>query len=406
MSFNWTEAYQLELLLSAEREQRHVHGVKLRRGEHVVKTLQLSQGSEDPETKEDAFLLPSKPCREAEDVTEPVGKVELMPPHRRSSALNDFLLVLADNANSLSAREGRPWDHVFMLLSAISVPGDVAVMIEDPEPPSFEALGSMGFSYTATVYRLGKLRDFDTGDDEKHSSEGSVWLDPASRSFRLSGEAKSTKVGPLYMDILARGGDEAEGAKMDLGKAKVYGNVNLTVQKRQQCLIYDWPQSSENASHDLLAVAEQKLMFYATTEVRGEDCAIFVAPLLQKRWIHLYVDMESDRPDAILRAEIHRAGKLLRTVDVRHWHSSEKAKAALQPEPGWHCASGTVDMGQLAHLGMREQHLWSQELLETLQALRLPSSSFAARSAGRENRGAGLLRVVVSSCVQCAMRGA
>ena len=32
-----------------------------------------------------------------------------------------------------------------------------------------------------------------------------------------------------------------------------------------------------------------------------QDCGIFIAPLARGRWLHLWVDMESDNPDAFLR---------------------------------------------------------------------------------------------------------
>ena len=34
---------------------------------------------------------------------------------------------------------------------------------------------------------------------------------------------------------------------------------------------------------------------------RRQDCGIFTAPLARGRWLHLWVDMESDNPDAFLR---------------------------------------------------------------------------------------------------------
>ena len=37
------------------------------------------------------------------------------------------------------------------------------------------------------------------------------------------------------------------------------------------------------------------------TDCDCQDCGIFTAPLARGRWLHLWVDMESDNPDAFLR---------------------------------------------------------------------------------------------------------
>lgn len=71
---------------------------------------------------------------------------------------------------------------------------------QDPKPPDLGKLHSIAFEYHAAVMSHGT----------RHASGGSIWLDLAARSLRLRGEAKQTKVGPLYMDLIAHGGEEAQ----------------------------------------------------------------------------------------------------------------------------------------------------------------------------------------------------
>jgi hypothetical protein len=241
------------------------------------------------------------------------------------------------------------------MLSALTVPGDVSVMIEDPEPPHPELLGGVSFDYTATVYNRGA----------RHTSDGSIWLNLEERAFRLRGEAKKTKVGPLMMDVIARTDDE-----------KVYANVNLTVQEEHECVAYQYPTLNKMNIQALMDVEGQGLSFFTIAELADEDCGIFVAPLARDRWIHLWVDMESDNPDIILRSEIHKGGQVLRSTDVLRWHSGEDVSVSVWPEKGWHCEEHPGQR-QLAHLGLREIHQHSVQLQDALYSLHNMRSGFA-----------------------------
>merc|ERR1719336_3563683 len=99
-------------------------------------------------------------------------------------------------------------------------------MIEDPPPPEMRRLGQLAFDYTAEVLSQGV----------RHTSVGSIWLNLADRAFRLQGQAKETKVGALYMDLIALAGDVGQ----------VFANVNLTAQQKQQCVAYDYPNLTSN----------------------------------------------------------------------------------------------------------------------------------------------------------------
>jgi len=354
LQVNWTKSITLEFNI----EDMQVSGVDLWKGSRKIKTIRINglpeRGTDIPQGAKGVFNPPSVHCSPAEDVVKPPARVELTPPHRKSSALNDLLLVLGDRA--ASGREG-DWPQLFIMLSAITVPGDVAVMIKDPDPPHPERLGGVAFDYTAEVMSRGV----------RHNSGGSIWLNLAERSFRLRGEAKETKVGPLYMDLIARG-DVTE---------KVYANVNLTVQQEHQCVTYDYPRMSGNASRELKDISKTGLSFFAIAELNEEDCGIFVAPLARDRWIHVWVDMEGDMPDAILRSEIHKSGQVLRSTDVTRWHVGEDVKISVRPPPQWGCAEETPVTGQLAHLGLQKVHKRSIELQDALYALHELGRDFA-----------------------------
>lgn len=350
LQVNWTKSNKLEFLFGQNNE---VAGVDLVKGSRVVKTIRI-QGAPEEKGKEDLdsiFGPPAPHCTPASDVVNPPARVELIPPHRKSSALNDFLLVLADDSPG-------GWPQLFVVLSAITVPGDVAVMIEDPEPPNHKDLPGLAFDYTAEVVSRGV----------RHTSSGSIWLNLREKSFRLRGEAKETKVGPLYMDLIARGGDSAT----------VYANVNLTVQEEHQCVSYDYPVMNGNSTRELQDISHQGLSFFAIAELDGEDCGIFVAPLARGRWIHIWVDLESDTPNAILRSEIHRSGQVLRSTSVKGWHVANDKELALPltAPKEWACSKAHAT-GQLARLGLHKVHKRSVELQDALYSLRELEPSFA-----------------------------
>lgn len=361
---NWTKSYNVDFLLS--ENSMELTGIDLRHGDRVAKTVRLDTLSKDaaagPLDAQSVFLPPAG-CKPAGQVEDPMAVLQIVPPYQKSSALNDLLLVLADHRSH--------WPQVFVVLTTIMLPGDVAVLIEDPQPPHLEKLGAVSFDYEADIFQTGIPLAFHanggkTKTSDRHTSAGSIAVNLQQKQFRLTGEAKSTKVGPLQMDLIARGVEQ-----------KLYANINLTAQNEHQCLVYKYPEAPQEKLEELQRLADKGLTFFAIAEADGEDCGIFVAPLTMGRWIHIYVDMESDRPDSILRSEIHKGGQLLRTVDVRRWHAAVDVNAAVQPSAAWGCTEEPSGHEQLARLGLRKAHHWSMELQDALHAVVHMSPSFA-----------------------------
>lgn len=351
LAVKWTAESKMEFSLT--NGGKTVEGLRFSKGGKTTKYVQLQ---DLPDTSVGGlFDPPAQNCQHVGDVTQSLAHLELKPPHRQSSALNDFLLVLSGHPAT-----GGKWPRLFLVLCALAVPGDVAVMIEDPVPPNPGKVGAIAFDYTAAVFsNIG-------GEAHQAKSEGSIWVDPAQRAFRLRGEAKKTKVGPLYMDLIARGGDDPQ----------VYANVNLTVQEEQQCVVYPYPHKTDKSSRELTAIASQGLSFYAIDELHGEDCGVFVAPLARGHWVHIWVDMESVNPDAILRSEMHVGGKVIRSTDIRNWRTNQEVIRYLNPAPEWKCTSNPA-AGQLAHLGLSEVHKRSLELRDALYAVHALDGNFA-----------------------------
>jgi len=318
------------------------------------------------------FEPPDAKCRKASMVKDPLAKVELRPPHQKSSALNDMLLLMA----AYSEESGGVWPKLFLLLMACTVPGDVAVLIEDPVPPHPENLKGVSFDYKVQMMRLGGDVSFndpapDISGHVDHSSDGSIWLSLDKRAFRLRDYQRETKVGPVVVDLWARGSPDAG------GKPVLHAHVNLTVQDEQQCITYGYPTKQGTDQHSLESAAKQGLTFFSVSEIDGEDCGIFVAPLARERWIHIWVDMESDNPDQILRTEVRRGGQILRRADILHWHPAKDAdQESLAPPKGWACTRNPLEE-QLAHFGLKDVEAWNVELLDALHALHELERSFA-----------------------------
>jgi hypothetical protein len=238
-------------------------------------------------------------------------------------------------------------------------------MIDDPPPPDMgKDIGGVYFDYVSTIMK---------GPAKAHKSDGSVWMDVAQRAFHLRGEAKHTMIGPFRMDLLARGAKDSDN--------KVYANIKLGAQNEQQCVAYDYPEDSGTADAPLGLVwaAKGSMWFSAIDEIDGEDCGIFVARLSRGREIHIWVDLEGEQPEAILRSEVRRNGKMLRRTDVLKWHLDAVPVAIdsqLRPEPAWNCGPEHSG-GKLAHLGLSSVHKRSMELQDALYALRKLPRHFA-----------------------------
>jgi len=355
MRLQWSNNTSVEFELAPGGQA--VSSMRIMRGSRAVKTINFPDGGlgskgESNFDDEETFGPPSPDCRPVGQVDYPSALLELQLPHRRSSALNDLLLVLMD-------MEANPknWPRIFLLLCALMVPGDVAVMIEDPRPPDLGSLQAVSFRYTAAV--VGR-------DGARHASGGAIWLDLPTRVLHLRGEARGTEVGPLFMDLIARGGEDHE----------VFANINLTVEGQQQCVAYDYPTLDADSANELKHTAQRGMRFYAISSIHGEDCEIFEAPLARGRWIHIWVDLESETPNAILRSEVHRRGQVIRSTDVLDWTTADHFKMELEPEPSWNC-NHNPQQGQLAHLGLHQVHRRSIELQDALYSLRKLDPEFA-----------------------------
>jgi len=378
LAVNWTKSYTLDLLMS--NTPGRVRGIDLRHGSRIVKTVRIKDvmddGGEDSHGQggwnvhTDVFTKPYPNCTPVEDVSDPLLLVEIKPPHKKSSALGDLLLVLADRA------AGGRWPRAFLALCAVVVPGDVAVMIEEPPPPDLSAIDGLSFDYTAKVYRLGGNVSFDDpaadlqekGDDS-HLSSGSLILDLTSRSLRLHGQEQATKVGQVVTDLLAH----------SLGQEpKVYANVWLPAQGEHRCSVYRFPPRlglGADANSALDESSRRDLTFVGIDALGGEDCGIFVASLPRGRRVYIWVDMESDRPGEFLRAEVRKDGRRLRRVDVLRWRTEEDLKVQILPDQEWNCTGEDFGRHPFVHLGLRNVQTWSMELQDALRSLReLPRS--------------------------------
>jgi len=353
-SVNWTKSYTLGFMTS--KDSREVLGVKLHQGERVVKSVHL-MGTPDradhvPEEARKEFIPPAD-CRLPAMEGEHFATLNLKPPHQQSSALNDLLLMLTSSEPVVQ------WSQLYLILSSIILPGDVAVILENPEPPAIDLWERLAFDYKATT--AGPMHHVST-------SRGSIWVDLEERAFRLNGHAKGTKVGDLEIDLIARGGSGA----------KIYAHVKLLDQDEQQCLSYEYPLLTDHPLKELQENSKLKFTFFSISEFNGEDCSIFVAPLARDRSIHVWVDLEADNPQAFLRTEIHHNQKVLRSTDVLQWRTGEDIRMKTMPEAGWDCDHNSLS-GQLAHLDIRSMHKKSIQLQDALYSLHELSPDFALR---------------------------
>ncbi|CAJ1337575.1 unnamed protein product [Effrenium voratum] len=352
----WTARYRMGFVTHNSSER--MMGVMLRDGKRVVKKVEFQRPPEHslhvPEAERGMFQPPSSKCQLPEEFVHDMGQVDLRPPHQRSSALNDLLLIMSSDDPI------KEWSQEFFLVACMLLPGDVAIMLEDPEPPNIERLHHIAFDYSAVSTAAG-------GNVSR--SQGAIWIDMENRAFRLNGNAKNTKVGDLHIDILVHANS---------ANPQIYANVKLVDEDEHQCLQYEYPDLTGHPKEDLEDSSKRPLRFYSISEIDGEDCAVFTAPLARNRWLHVWVDMESQIPDAFLRTEIHHEGHVLRSTKVLQWRTGEDVAVQVQPKAEWHCSEAELG-GRLARLDIRTMHHKSIQLEDSLFALHELSPDFAVR---------------------------
>ncbi|OLQ14058.1 hypothetical protein AK812_SmicGene1840 [Symbiodinium microadriaticum] len=352
----WTNRYKLAFQ-QAQDDTNQITGIQLKEGDRIVKkvdfNLPLDHDKTIPEAAQSLFQPPAD-CKSADQLTHEMATVDLRGPHQRSSVLNDLMLLFA------SENPKSDWSEEFLLISSLLLPGDISVMLEDPDPPDIEKLHHIAFDYSAITASHGA---------HVSRSQGSIWINMEKRAFRLAGNAKKTKVGDLRIDLLVHA---------DLDQPKIYANVQLEDEGEQQCVVYDYPTLTDDPRHDLEEAASKQLQFYSISEIDGEDCAIFVGQLPRDRSIHIWVDMESMNPNAFLRSEIHHGDKVLRSTNVERWRSGEEVLVEVQPKPEWNCREHDLS-GRLANLDIRSMHKKSIQLEDTLFALHELGQDFAVR---------------------------
>eukprot|EP00929_Paragymnodinium_shiwhaense_P021511 TRINITY_DN14013_c0_g1_i5.p1 TRINITY_DN14013_c0_g1~~TRINITY_DN14013_c0_g1_i5.p1 ORF type:complete len:693 (+),score=124.80 TRINITY_DN14013_c0_g1_i5:300-2081(+) len=351
VTLQWTRHTDLKLVFGPKRGGGEaLTSLEMKRGEHVLKLVRIfNEMTVSERVPEDAEFLfrPPRHCKEVTDVQDPIAEVQLKPPHSASSALSDLLLAMA--TRKLSEHK------LFLLLSAFAVPGDISVMIEDPQPPNLALRKFVGFDYRTTNF-----------EGNVHKSYGSVWLDVQRRAFHLRGEAVGSKVGHVDLDLLA------VTKPLDV----IYSNVALKEEEERQCVMYDFPQLPESVLADQETVAYEGLHFAGLGEYEDEDCAIFKAPLPRGRWIRLWVDLDTKHADAILRTEVHSHTAVLRQTDILTWHAVENILPELKPDMDWHCSRSISSESKIGHLGLDRAHLRSFELQDALEAVRQMPTNF------------------------------
>eukprot|EP00930_Biecheleria_cincta_P037769 TRINITY_DN25949_c0_g2_i1.p1 TRINITY_DN25949_c0_g2~~TRINITY_DN25949_c0_g2_i1.p1 ORF type:complete len:1046 (+),score=207.99 TRINITY_DN25949_c0_g2_i1:35-3139(+) len=350
----WTNSTQVDFALSEDKNS--VMGLQMKKGDRVVKSIQLvgapQRHAQVPDDAKQMFEPPAD-CRLASEIPSSLASVDITP-HQRSSALSDLMILFSSN------NPVQEWSHLFLVFTSMLLPGDVAVMLEDPEPPNIEHLEHLAFDYSATT----------EGPTGTSNSEGSMWVDVKKRAFRLLGNAKKTKVGDLVINLMAQGGDD---------DARIYANVKLEDEDEEQCISYPYPKLQKGPLEALEEASNQKLQFFSISELDGEDCAIFTAPMARGREIHIWVDMEADNPSAFLRSEIHHNNEVVRATTVKRWRSGDDVAVEVQPKSEWKCQRSDAMTGRLASLDITGVHQRSIQLQDALYALHELNVEFAAR---------------------------
>eukprot|EP00933_Yihiella_yeosuensis_P014901 TRINITY_DN13150_c0_g1_i1.p1 TRINITY_DN13150_c0_g1~~TRINITY_DN13150_c0_g1_i1.p1 ORF type:complete len:1111 (-),score=170.43 TRINITY_DN13150_c0_g1_i1:330-3662(-) len=364
LPMNWTRSSRLEFLVS--QDGKDVLGLNIRKNKRIVKKVRLRGIPEvaktAPQGSDLLWMPPESGCKLESELKDEIAKLDLKPPHRKSSALNDLLIML-------SKKDPNPvkfWSRMYLTVNALTLPGDIAVMLDDPEPPHPERLGTIMFDYVATVA--------DRGPIAAHKSEGTMWLNTQDQVFRLKGGAKGTKVGDLEIDLLARAGPRES-------QNVVYARVALDDEGEQQCIAYEYPTVGKESIQQLEDASKIELSFWSIAEFDGEDCGIFTAPMARGRFIHIWVDLEEDNPDIFLRTEVHHNGKVLRTTDVKKWKANAP-EPSLRPDPKWNCLRKGEEVRsseRLARLDISHIHKKSIQLQDALYSIKHLSPSFALR---------------------------
>eukprot|EP00931_Biecheleriopsis_adriatica_P064360 TRINITY_DN39155_c0_g1_i1.p1 TRINITY_DN39155_c0_g1~~TRINITY_DN39155_c0_g1_i1.p1 ORF type:complete len:1140 (+),score=197.63 TRINITY_DN39155_c0_g1_i1:381-3422(+) len=426
MSLNWTKSSSLQIKLGDGGKE--VRKLETWRDGHIVKHVSIDGVSERSDRVHDDTMVQlfgplddresGTRCQRAAEVSKPLAHILLEPPHGRSAALRDLLLVMGDLAKGFR-EEGQSaiqrWPRAFIVISALSVPGDIDVIFEGPRPLSMKGWKTVRFDYVSEA--LGLQSTSPAGDDDKASqsksaaerTSGQVRVHLPDRIFHLHGNPHETQVGLTSVDIIANAKEAALREKLGGEARGIYVHVNFSSQDEQQCVAYVYPPASAlsgrgESKTQLAKAAQQHPQFLRVAEIHGEDCSIFTVPIGRRRQVVLWVDSETM---AVLRVEVVGMGpsgrRILRRTDVLRWeletgngvqtaslsaprhdHKSgmlSHLSTALHVPDSWHCTEEEKTRDeQLAFLGIAksggDKH-WSLELREALEALRDLPEEFA-----------------------------
>eukprot|EP00927_Polykrikos_kofoidii_P066853 TRINITY_DN62416_c0_g1_i1.p1 TRINITY_DN62416_c0_g1~~TRINITY_DN62416_c0_g1_i1.p1 ORF type:complete len:1421 (+),score=207.37 TRINITY_DN62416_c0_g1_i1:65-4264(+) len=354
-SAKWSAEKTLRLDLGAGGT---LTGVDVIRNGAVTKAIKISNLNVLKEVPaEDAFHFepPAKACK-AFTQSNGVGDISDLHVHIPDSysPLQEMVMTVAPH--------DRIESRALVVLSSLNLPGNIAASIDRPTFPDMSAAKYIGFDYISEVFH-----------PQTTQSEGSIWIDmDGYEKFRLTGKNEHTVLGPLVLDLICDGTPTP---------TKLYTHIDLAAEEKQQCVEYEFPGLSVEDTFDVEQLGldgftfRQVMTVNSSVSGNGEDSAIFTMALTRGRTLWVYVDLEAEAHESILRTEVYASSQLLRRTSVSKWLTQTEPYPGdmLTPRPEWHCGPATSD-ALVADLGLDSMDQRSTNVREAIYALEHPSN--------------------------------
>eukprot|EP00397_Hematodinium_sp_SG-2012_P003652 GEMP01003660.1.p1 GENE.GEMP01003660.1~~GEMP01003660.1.p1 ORF type:complete len:1236 (+),score=251.02 GEMP01003660.1:160-3867(+) len=323
---------------------KNLTGVSVSKGQAQLREYEVDswQSEWSPDEVLDPPFLPKFDvddkweCIEVSKVNDRLARLGLRWPHHDSLALGDLIAAASLNRPDLFMR------------AALALPGDLAVSIEAPNPPDFKEFDAVSFDYETSDFQV----------EPPHVSSGTLWVDSREQLLKIRGKTNSASHGEVTLAVTIFGEKEA-----------VVSYIELPDGATGECLWYDYPSRPKGLLDGLSEMDEESLSFQGVVDLEEHETSHFVAQLLRKRLLHLYIDQDTDR---VWRVEVVFAnGKQLQT-DISKWKTYKRAppSSAFQvPEPCQKDDNVEKTEDEMTQLRLKSPHGKSLALVDALFAL-------------------------------------
>jgi len=300
------------------------------------------------------FVSPKCEINEGDQSDDDITRLRLKSPHGKSLALMDEMFALSTFTKSTKQA---------VLLSALALPGEIKIMLDEPRPPNLSLLNELSYTYEGITHVHGYPF---SGHNIEMSSRG---------EFTLNAETRQLKVQGL-MDRMPKYGRVNATVIINTATNQVVSHMTWTKPSPgNQCMITKIPPTPEYFDNDLAEQQKEPLQFVRSENVGDVECDLFQIRLKKKgRTMVLAVDR--DEPDKLVRLSIsedRHPWEFRSVMDFKHWSTDAPDPSVFEVPSQWMCRK-KEDIAEpvLNGPGLEEPNRKSMSLGDSIFAMTKP----------------------------------